>query len=141
MVLKEEALQHLDQLPDIYGNLPQGLILFCESFRTVLEHRQGTEKEQKLHLKEFLLGFGPQWIEFWKESYQIAEEPEVDCSKMLSESILRLREEKVLSSIDLLDASLREPEGESQREYLLQARLDLQRKLRNLREEAAAKGI
>jgi DNA primase len=141
MVLKEEALQHLDEIPDIYGNLPKELILFCESFRTILQQQVESEEMQRRYIKDYLVGYGSHWLDFWRESYRIAKEPEVDCFKMLSESILRLREEKVLSSIEVLDASLREPDGESRREHLLQARLDLIRKLRALKEEAAAKGF
>ncbi|MGA1191232.1 MAG: toprim domain-containing protein, partial [Bdellovibrionota bacterium] len=141
MVLKEEALEHLDEIPDIYGNLPKELILFCESFRTILQQKVESEEIQRRFIKEYLVGYGSHWLDFWRESYRIAKEPEVDCFKMLSESILRLREEKVLSSIEVLDASLREPDGESRREHLLQARLDLVRKLRALKEEAAAKGF
>lgn len=141
MVLKEEALQYLDEIPDIYGNLPKELILFCESFRTILQQQVESEEMQRRYIKDYLVGYGSHWLAFWRESYQIAKEPEVDCFKMLSESILRLREEKVLSSIEVLDASLREPDGESRREHLLQARLDLIRKLRAIKEEAAAKGF
>jgi hypothetical protein len=110
-----------------YG-LQSWTITFIEGLFSVVQSTQDLEV-QKVRIRALLQGFGPSWIEHWREAYQMISDTDVDLKKSFEECRGVIRKNKLTTALNELDESIRHCRDSKLLEDLLQDKLLLQRKI------------
>jgi hypothetical protein len=95
----------------------------------LLEEEATPPDKQKQRVMEFLKYLGPDWVELWKEAYQMREQ-EVDMKKVFEECRRSLRKIHLRSALQELDQQIRDAETEDEKLILSEQKIQFERKLR-----------
>ncbi|NMC63859.1 MAG: DNA primase [SAR324 cluster bacterium] len=114
---------------DLCRVVNSSILLFTQGLATILEQ---SETLQKAETKRLLQRFGVSWLEHWRKAYSMAERAGVNLLASFEDCCIALKKEEVRKQISQIDKLLQRSSEEDEKIFLLQEKLNLSRKLKDL---------
>jgi DNA primase len=132
MTLKESLVDEVLRDPDICpGGVEPSTLLFIQGLAGVVmtDADPALKKEE---ITRLLKHFGPTWLAHWRESYDMMRDKDVDMRQAFDECRRAVRKQKLGGTLRQLDRAIGETPDLDARAALLQEKLTLERKVREL---------
>ncbi|MCB0317652.1 MAG: toprim domain-containing protein, partial [Bdellovibrionales bacterium] len=128
---KEELVDKVLSSSEICDYLHKDSRLFIEGLGEILATDFESDRKKSL-IKSFLNGFGKSWIDLWKESYKMAEDPAVDMLKIFQDCQTFASRRKIKDILEKLRSEIKQAVSEEQKNSLREQEVELVKKMQNI---------
>ena len=127
MFHRQDFARTLLEHPSICSVLEDETLSFCTLLLQVVDESGFSEEDKKREIARLLKNFGEGWLVFWKETYEIGNDPRASISSEIGDlsDLARLR--GIESQIFSLSQEVGEEPDQSKKEEIHQRILDLRR--------------
>ncbi len=125
MVDKENMPAKILASTDFVQELHPVSLRFISELQSIISDISISKEQKKPAIKTLLQSFGPGWLEYWKQSYQIVADKSVDLSTVFDECRQAYARRRIERSLKLTEQLIIEAQTEEERASLIQSKINL----------------
>ncbi|MCB0310795.1 MAG: DNA primase [Bdellovibrionales bacterium] len=128
-----------ESLPDqvlrdaiLCNGLQSETLSFIGALQAVLASELDSEEQKKEQIKHLLNEYGSSWIDLWKRSFRMSQEPDIDHNEVIKGCRQAIQKSNIIQELKALDLQISGCTNDSQLIQLNQEKLALARRLSTL---------